>query len=82
MQLLTSLFYVFCSDEDQLKFFGEGLPGGVVKEFEVTKSNSLMIRPRVLQLCNFLEMHVTGKDAFKLLAEDANGKWSLQSKFQ
>ncbi len=57
-----------------MKYFGEGLPRGIVKEFEVTKSNSLMIRPKLLQLCNLLERHITGKDAIKLAAEDANGK--------
>jgi hypothetical protein len=57
-----------------LKYFGEGLPGGVAKEFEVTKASSLMIRPKVLHLCNLLEQHVTGTDAFKLPAEDANCK--------
>lgn len=64
--------YITFSEEDQLKYFGEGLPGGVAKEFEVTKASSLMIRPKVLHLCNLLEQHVTGTDAFKLPAEDAN----------
>ncbi|KAG0595047.1 hypothetical protein M758_UG134400 [Ceratodon purpureus] len=64
--------YITFSEEDQLKYFGEGLPRGVAKEFEVTKANSLLIRPKVLHLCNFLERHVTGKDAFNLPAEGAN----------
>lgn len=63
-----------CSEEDQAKYFGEGLPRGMVKEFDVTKASSVMIRPRVLHLCHLLEKNVTGKSTFELRAEDAIGK--------
>lgn len=66
---------IVCSEEDLTKYFGEGVPGGVLKEFEATKSNSLMVRPKVLQLCNMLEKNVTGKDAFDLPAEYSSRKY-------
>jgi len=63
--------YITFSEEDQAKYFGEGLPRGMVKEFAVTKTSSVMIRPRVLHLCHLLEKNVTGKSTFELRAEDA-----------
>lgn len=60
-----------------MKYFGEGLPRGMKKEFEITSVSAVMIRPRLLHLCNQLQRCVTDTMAFDLSAEDMIGKFCI-----
>ncbi|CAM6020562.1 unnamed protein product [Sphagnum balticum] len=60
------LKYFTFSEDVLLKHFGEGLPRGLRKEFEVANQKSVLIRTRTMQLCNLLHFCIAEKLAFDL----------------
>ncbi len=65
------LKYFTFSEDVLMQHFGEGLPRGLRKEFEASNQNSVLIRTRMMQLCNLLHSCVADEPAFDLPPKDA-----------
>ncbi|CAM6087044.1 unnamed protein product [Calypogeia fissa] len=72
--------YLKLSVQDLEQYFGEGLPSGLLKEFDETKENAFFIRNRVLQLFERFQKCLADTGRFKELKDQGESVRFFASK--